>query len=187
MLQANKRIPQGAGLAQVLVQRAATVTLDWDLRQKSRFDCIDSEGRRVGVFLPRGTLLRGGDLLLTLDGTLLRVIAAPQSLLRITHCPEHGSPFDLLRAAYHLGNRHVPIELQPDQLKIEPDHVLADMLVQMGLVVEAVEDAFEPEAGAYGEHATMGHSHGHGGHSHGHHHHGPDGHENPDGGHEQAH
>ncbi len=171
MLQANKRIPQGAGLAPVLIQRAATVTLDWDLRQKSRFDCQDSQGRRVGVFLPRGTLLRGGDMLLTLDGTLLRVIAAPQSLLRITFCAGHGSPFDLLRAAYHLGNRHVPIELKPDHLKIEPDHVLADLLRQMGLTVEAVEQDFEPEAGAYGEHATTGHDHHqghghHGGHQH---------------------
>ena len=175
MLHASRRIPQGAGLAPVLLKRAPTLTLDWDLRQKSRFDCEDSEGRRVGVFLPRGTLLRGGDMLVTLDGSLLRVLAAPQPLLRITHCPEHGSPFDLLRAAYHLGNRHVPIELQPDHLKIEPDHVLADMLRQMHLIVTEACEAFEPEAGAYGEHATMGHSHGHephGAHDHSHDSHG---------------
>ncbi|MCX7251248.1 MAG: urease accessory protein UreE [Burkholderiales bacterium] len=172
MLHASKRIAQGAGLAPVLLQRAPTLTLDWDLRQKSRFDCEDSEGRRIGVFLPRGTLLRGDDMLVTLDGTLLRVVAASQPLLRITHCVEHGSPFDLLRAAYHLGNRHVPIELKPDHLKIEPDHVLADMLRQMHLIVAEACEAFEPEAGAYGEHATMGHDHGGGhhgsaaGHSH---------------------
>ncbi|MEY5099728.1 MAG: Urease accessory protein UreE [Pseudomonadota bacterium] len=179
MLQATKRIPQGAGLAPVLVRRAATLTLDWDQRQKSRFDCRDSEDRHIGVFLPRGTLLRGGDVLLALDGSLLRVIAAPQSVLRITHCAAHGSAFDLLRAAYHLGNRHVTIELQPDHLKIEPDHVLADMLRQMHLIVTEALEPFEPEAGAYGEHATMGHSHGHdhGGHGHGHHHHGPGGHQ----------
>ncbi|MEO0003095.1 MAG: hypothetical protein RLZZ22_787 [Pseudomonadota bacterium] len=164
MLHASKRIPQGAGLAPVLLQRAPTLTLDWDLRQKSRFDCEDSEGRRIGVFLPRGTLLRGDDMLVTLDGTLLRVVAAPQPLLRITHCAEHGSPFDLLRAAYHLGNRHVPIELKPDHLKIEPDHVLADMLRQMHLIVTEAREVFEPEAGAYGEHATMGHDHGGGAH-----------------------
>ena len=171
MLHASKRIAQGAGLAPVLLQRAATLTLDWDLRQKSRFDCEDSEGRRIGVFLPRGTLLRGDDMLVTLDGQLLRVVAAPQPLLRITHCPEHGSPFDLLRAAYHLGNRHVPIELKPDQLKIEPDHVLADMLRQMHLIVAEACEPFEPEAGAYGEHATMGHDHSHShepGHDHEH-------------------
>ena len=171
MLHASRRIPQGAGLAPVLLKRAPTLTLDWDLRQKSRFDCEDSEGRRIGVFLPRGTLLRGDDMLVTLDGSLLRVVAAPQPLLRITHCPAHGSPFDLLRAAYHLGNRHVPIELKPDHLKIEPDHVLADMLRQMHLIVAEACEAFEPEAGAYGEHATMGHSHGHephGAHDHSH-------------------
>lgn len=123
----------------------------------------------------RGTLLRGDDMLVTLDGSLLRVVAAPQPLLRITHCTEHGSPFDLLRAAYHLGNRHVPIELKPDHLKIEPDHVLADMLRQMHLIVAEACEAFEPEAGAYGEHATMGHSHGHephGAHDHSHDSHG---------------
>jgi urease accessory protein len=175
MLHASRRIPQGAGLAPVLLKRAPTLTLDWDLRQKSRFDCEDSEGRRIGVFLPRGTLLRGDDMLVTLDGSLLRVVAAPQPLLRITHCTEHGSPFDLLRAAYHLGNRHVPIELKPDHLKIEPDHVLADMLRQMHLIVAEACEAFEPEAGAYGEHATMGHSHGHephGAHDHSHDSHG---------------
>jgi len=171
MLQVSKRIPQGQGLAPVLIQRAATVTLDWDLRQKSRFDCTDSQGRHIGVFLPRGTLLRGGDLLLTTEGELLRVVAAPQSVLRITHCSQHGSPFDLLRAAYHLGNRHVPIELQPDHLKIEPDHVLADMLRQMHLTITQACEAFEPEAGAYGEHATMGHSHHGTSHSHVHNHH----------------
>ena len=170
MLQVSRRIPQGAGLAPVLIQRAATLTLDWDLRQKSRFDCLDSEGRRIGVFLPRGTLVRGGDMLLTLDGTLLRVIAAPQAVLRVTHDAERGSAFDLLRAAYHLGNRHVPIELKPDHLKIEPDHVLADLLRQLGLIVAEVIEPFEPEAGAYGEHATLGHSHhgSHHGHAHAH-------------------
>ena len=73
------------------------------------------------------------------------------------------------RQAYHLGNRHVPIELKPDHLKIEPDHVLADMLRSMHLIVVAVEEAFEPENGAYGSHEhshSGGHSHGHG-HSHG--------------------
>jgi urease accessory protein len=73
-------------------------------------------------------VVRGGDVLVAEDGSMVRVIAAPQPVLVITHCSEHGTPFDLLRAAYHLGNRHVPIELKPDHLKIEPDHVLADML-----------------------------------------------------------
>jgi urease accessory protein len=163
MLQISKLMPQGAGLASVLLKRAATVELDWDVRQKSRFDATDSTGRSVGVFLPRGTAVRGGDVLVAEDGSLIRVIAAPQAVLRITHCNKHGTPFDLIRAAYHLGNRHVPIELQPDHLKIEPDHVLADMLRAMHLIVNEVTEAFEPESGAYsgGGHAHAGHDHAH--------------------------
>jgi urease accessory protein len=171
MLEVSKRIARGAGLATVLVKRAATVELDWDVRQKSRFDATDSTGRKLGVFLPRGTVVRGGDVLLASDGSLIRVIAAPQAVLRITPCPEHGSPFDLIRAAYHLGNRHVQIELQSDHLKIEPDHVLAEMLRAMHLIVREVDEGFEPEAGAYaaGAHHHHGHDHEHHqGHSHDH-------------------
>ncbi len=169
MIICSKRMPQGQGLAKVLVQRAASITLDWDTRQKSRFDATDSTGRPLGVFLPRGTVVRGGDVLVAEDGSLVRVEAAPQSVLRITACAEHGSPFDLMRAAYHLGNRHVPIELKPDHLKIEPDHVLADLLRAMHMMVTEVQEPFEPEGGAYGDNAMMGHDHGHG-HSHGHDH-----------------
>lgn len=160
MLQISKLISQGQGLAPVLLKRAATVVLDWDVRQKSRFDAIDSTNRPLGIFLPRGTVVRGGDVLVAEDGSLIQVAAAQQAVLKITHCAKHGSPYDLIRAAYHLGNRHVPIELKPDHLKIEPDHVLADMLRAMHLTVTAVDEAFEPENGAY---ATGGHfgSHGH--------------------------
>ena len=192
MLQISKIIPQGAGLAPVLVKRASTIELDWDTRQKSRFDGVDSLGRQLGVFLPRGTLVRGGDLLVAEDSSMVRVIAAAQAVLRITACTSHGSPFDLTRAAYHLGNRHVPIELKPNHLKIEPDHVLADMLKAMHLIVNDVSEAFEPEGGAYsagrhlhadapvpasavakphvpGPDCNHGHDHGHD-HGHGHHH-----------------
>jgi len=165
MLQISKLMPQGAGLAPVLLKRAATVELDWDVRQKSRFDATDSTGRQLGVFLPRGTLVRGGDVLVAEDGSLIQVLAAPQAVLVITACSEHGSAFDLTRAAYHLGNRHVPIELQPDHLKIEPDHVLADMLCAMHLTVRDATEAFEPEGGAY---TSTGHSHGAGEHAHAH-------------------
>ena len=175
MLQASKLMLQGKGLALVLLKRAATIELDWDVRQKSRFDATDSSGRQLGVFLPRGTVVRGGDVLVAEDGSLIKVIAAPQSVLRITHCTQHGSPYDLIRAAYHLGNRHVPIELKPDHLKIEPDHVLADLLRAMHLIVNAVDEAFEPENGAYasGGHAlthSVNHADTHAGHDHSHHH-----------------
>ncbi len=181
MIHFSKLVRQGRGLAKPLLKRAATVNLDWDVRQKSRFETTHSLGQSIGVFLPRGTVIRGGDVLVGEDGSLLQVLAAPQPVLRITFDAQHGTPFDLTRAAYHLGNRHVPIELQTDHLKIEPDHVLADMLRAMHLTVVAVDEAFEPESGAYGD--LGGHAHGHGhehphahGHDHGHDHghvHGP--------------
>ncbi|WP_298831959.1 urease accessory protein UreE [uncultured Piscinibacter sp.] len=168
MLNLNKLIPGGRGLAGVLLKRAATVELDWDVRQKSRFDATDSLGRALGVFLPRGTVVRGGDVLVAEDGSLVRVLAAPQPVLRVAHCTQHGSPFDLLRAAYHLGNRHVQLELQADHLKLEPDHVLADLLRQMHLIVSEANEPFEPESGAYAAAAPAAHAHGHEhGHAHG--------------------
>jgi len=196
MLTVNKLLAQGHGLAPALVKRAAAVELDWDVRQKSRFDATDSQGRTLGVFLPRGTAVRGGDVLVAEDGSLIRVVAAPQPVLVVTHCTQHGTPFDLLRAAYHLGNRHVQLELKPDHLKLEPDHVLADMLRQMHLIVREAQEAFEPEGGAYAAggpahahahaHAHEAHDHGHG-HGHDHapkpHVHGPD----CDHGHDHAH
>ena len=181
MLTINKLIPQGRGLAPALVKRAARVELDWDVRQKSRFDATDSTGRALGVFLPRGTLVRGGDVLVAEDGSLIRVLAAPQPVLVVRHCADHGAPFDLLRAAYHLGNRHVQLQLAPDCLRFEPDHVLADMLRQMHLIVTEANEAFEPEGGAYGASPADGSGH--------HHDHDQHGHEHPHehtAGHEQA-
>jgi urease accessory protein len=158
MLTVNKLVPQGRGLASVLLKRAASVELDWDLRSKSRFEATDSAGRRLGVFLQRGQVLRGGDVLVAEDGSLVQVVAKPQPVLVVRHCAEHGSPFDLLRAAYHLGNRHVPLELQSDRLQLEPDHVLADLLRQMHLIVSEAQAPFEPESGAYASGAP-GHAH----------------------------
>ncbi|MFT7772415.1 urease accessory protein UreE [Roseateles sp.] len=175
MIHATKRIAGGAGLAAVLVKRAPTLELDWDTRSKSRFSATDSTGREIGVVLPRGTNLRGGDVLVAEDGTLLRVVAAAQAVQQVRFCAEHGQPFDLLRAAYHLGNRHVPLELQPDLLQFEPDPVLADMLRRQHLIVTEARAAFEPEGGAYGEGSGHGHHHGHDhGHHEGHEHHGHD-------------
>jgi len=179
MLSVNKIMAQGRGLAGALLKRAPTVDLDWDVRQKSRFEAIDSSGRRLGVFLPRGTLVRGGDVLVAEDGSLVVVRAAPQPVLVVRHCSHHGSPSDLLRAAYHLGNRHVAVELKPDHLKFEPDHVLGEMLQRLHLIVSEEVVPFEPEGGAYqAAHAAHddhpashdhGHDHGHGhGHGHGH-------------------
>ncbi|HVZ45107.1 MAG TPA: urease accessory protein UreE [Ramlibacter sp.] len=178
MIHVTKLLPQGRGLASALLKRAACVELDWDVRQKSRFDATDSEGRTLGVFLARGTVVRGGDVLVAEDGSLVRVVAAAQPVMIVTHVGDCGTPFDLVRAAYHLGNRHVPVELKADHLKIEPDHVLADMLRNLHLVVNETRAPFEPEGGAYGTHGTHDHGHSHGDHGHdhdhdhgGHHHH----------------
>lgn len=175
MLHVNKRLSQGRGLAPALLRRAATIELDWDTRSKSRFDATDSAGRHLGVFLPRGQVLRGGDVLVAEDGSLVRVIAAPQAVLRVTTCPEHGTALDLPRAAYHLGNRHVALEVQPNHLQLEPDPVLASMLKSMHLIVNEISAPFEPESGAY-ERAAPAHGHEHE-HDHDHddghaHHHG---------------
>ncbi|WP_395702966.1 urease accessory protein UreE [Aquabacterium sp.] len=191
MLTINKLISQGRGLAAVLLKRAPSIELDWDLRQKSRFEATDSSGRQLGVFLPRGTVVRGGDVLVAEDGSLVRVQAAPQPVLVVRHCSEHGTPFDLLRAAYHLGNRHVQLELKPDHLKLEPDHVLAALLRQQHLIVTEANEPFEPEGGAYAsgghDHAHAHHDHGHAhdhGHGHGHDHHDHDHDHDHDHGHE---
>ena len=175
LLVASKLIAAGRGLAPALVRRAATVELDWDTRQKSRFEATDSTGRRVAVFLARGRIVRGGDVLVAEDGSLIAVKAAAQAILVVTVAAT-GAPIDLLRAAYHLGNRHVPLEVRADRVQLEPDHVLAELLTRMGLQVEASSGPFEPEAGAYdtasaGHHhaAETGHDHNHD-HGHGHDH-----------------
>ncbi len=169
MLTVNKLIPQARGLAPVLVKRAPTLALDWDTRQKSRFDAEDGSGRQLAVFLPRGSVVRGGDVLLVEDGSFVLVQAAPQPVMVVRPCAEHGQPADLLRAAYHLGNRHVAVDLRADRLQFEPDHVLAEMLRRQHLTVTEETAGFEPEGGAY---QGGGHDHqDHHDHDHGHAHH----------------
>jgi len=167
----NKLIPQGQGLSAVLIKRGTHVELDWDTRQKSRFEALDSAGHALGVFLPRGAVVRGGDVLVAEDGALVRVVAKPQPVLTVRAAQaSQGSPLALLRAAYHLGNRHVALEVHADRLQLEPDHVLADMLRQMHLEVVEQLAPFEPEGGAYASTADAhGHTHGHAhDHDHGH-------------------
>jgi urease accessory protein len=147
----DKRL--NAKLAPVLVKRAPTLTLPYDARCRSRFAATLDTGEEVGVVLPRGTVLRDGDMLVADDGGLVRVIAAAESVLRV-RAPER---LTLTRAAYHLGNRHTPVEVGADELKLEADPVLEDMLKRLGAQVERVQLPFQPEAGAYGG----GHRHGH--------------------------
>jgi len=159
----SKLIGAGRGLAAALVRRASVVALDWDTRQKSRFEALDSAGRRLAVFLPRGRIVRGGDVLVGEDGSLIRVEALAQPILVVT-APAGGdaasASLALAKAAYHLGNRHVPLEVRADRLVLEPDHVLAELLARMGLDVATTSGAFEPEPGAYDTAGTgRGHAH----------------------------
>lgn len=140
-------------LAPVLVKRAPTLTLAFDARCKSRLAATLDSGEEVALLLPRGTVLRDGDVLVADDGGLVRVVAAPESVLYV----RAKDVLTLTRAAYHLGNRHTPVEVGADYLKLEYDPVLADMLKRLGASVDQVEMPFQPETGAYGG----GHRHGH--------------------------
>ena len=155
------RVIQGKGLAPVLLKRAAAVSLSWDVRQKSRFHATDDHGKALAVSLPRGQVIRGGDVLVGEGNELLRVLAASQPLMQVKPCALHGTAFDLVREAYHLGNRHVSLQLTPHALYLEHDPVLQDMLLRMHLDVTLLDAAFEPESGAYAASSAHGHAHGH--------------------------
>lgn len=140
----------------------ATLTLPLELRVRARLRVNLDDGREAGLFLDRGPIMRGGDLLAAEDGTVVRVRAAeePVSVVRT------GDPLLLSRACYHLGNRHTPLQILEGELRYQHDHVLDDMLRGFGLQPQFAELPFEPEPGAYGEHGS-GHAHEHG-HAHGH-------------------
>ncbi|MDH0301500.1 MULTISPECIES: urease accessory protein UreE [unclassified Pseudomonas] len=133
-----------------------TVTLSVDSRIKSRLRVTLDDGRDAGLMLERGHLLRGGELLSDAEGQhVIQVLAAPE-VVSTVRC---GDPHLLARAAYHLGNRHVPLQIEPQLLRYQHDHVLDDMVRGLGLEVAAEQAPFEPEAGAY---QSASHSHGHG-------------------------
>lgn len=146
----------------------ASLTLPIDVRVKSRIKVTLNDGREAGLLLPRGLLLRGGDVLSNEDGSeFVQIIAADEGV-SVVHCDD---PFTLAKACYHLGNRHVPLQIMPGELRYHHDHVLDDMLRQFGLQVSFAHLPFEPEAGAYAS-ESHGHAHGHH-HDSGHdHHHG---------------
>lgn len=129
--------------------------LTYEARSKSRLRCFAASGEEVGLFLERGQPpLADGDCLEARDGRLVRVVARSERLLHVT-C---ASPLELTRAAYHLGNRHVALQVGDGWLRLLDDYVLKAMLEQLGATVEAIEAPFQPEHGAYG-----------GGHHHSHH------------------
>lgn len=155
-------------LQQLKVQKEAGnyLSLDFDTRQRSRFKANTQAGTTVGVDLPRTETLKSGCMLADANSNLMQVFAADQSLTQVKAL---GNGFLLMKAAYHLGNRHVPLMITPSALFFEPDHVLSDMLIRLGVHVEDVHGPFEPETGAYQSgHADGGHSHDNQSHSHSH-------------------
>jgi urease accessory protein len=130
---------------------ADILELPFDMRCKSRLRTQLVSGEEIGLFLPPGTVLRGGTKLEGNDGRVVAVVAAKESLMEV----RTENPLLLARAAYHLGNRHVAVQVEGNSLRLQPDHVLRQMLVGLGLVVGDIEAPFEPEAGAY----SHGHQH----------------------------
>lgn len=131
------------------------LVLTFDQRCKSRLRTKLKTGEDVGLFLERGTLLRGGDKLLGGDGRVVEVIAAPEQLMEA----RSDDPLLVTRAAYHLGNRHLALDIRSGVLRFAADHVIGEMVSGLGLTVETVSAAFEPESGAYGNHGSHTHAH----------------------------
>ena len=121
------------------------LVLPFESRQKSRLRTALVSGEELGLFLDRGEVLRDGDFLLAEDGRAVRVIAKPERVLDIV-C---AGPEALARVAYHLGNRHVPVQVGARWLRIADDHVLRQMVQGLGATVVAREVPFQPEPGAY--------------------------------------
>jgi urease accessory protein len=155
---------------------AATVTLTYDQRCKSRQRLQLDDGSEVALLLERGTVLADGHRLRADDGTVIAVKAAPETLSAV----RTGDALALARAAYHLGNRHVPLQITPGDLRYQHDHVLDEMVAALGLAVVVVTAPFQPEGGAYARgqehehrpaiesHGQEPHGHGHRGHGHRH-------------------
>jgi urease accessory protein len=117
--------------------------LPYELRQKSRLRARLASGEEVGLMLARGTVMRGGDVVKTTDGREVEIVAAKEKLL-------HIESDQLARVAYHLGNRHVPVQIGAGFVRIAEDHVLEELARKLGARVSHIEAPFEPEAGAYG-------------------------------------
>jgi urease accessory protein len=135
------------------------LVLPFQLRTKSRLRTALDDGEEVAIVLNRGSVLRGGELLLAADGRVVKVVAAPEVVSTVTST----DPLALMRAAYHLGNRHVALQIGPQCLRYQHDHVLDEMVCGLGLKVKVEQAPFEPEAGAYGGHSHLA---PHGSHAH---------------------
>ena len=124
----------------------ASVTLRLDQRVRSRLHVLLDDGREAGIFLRRGERMSDGDLLMDDGGLVVQVKAAPERVSSVNS----RDPHLLARACYHLGNRHVALQIEPQRLRYLHDHVLDEMVRGLGLTVIAEDAPFEPEPGAYG-------------------------------------
>ncbi|ARP94414.1 hypothetical protein [Bordetella genomosp. 13] len=174
MIHIEKVLGDEAGLAPVLRRRAVSLTLPFEDRCRHQLTVKLDDGREAELSMPEGTVLHDGAIVVATDGTLVRITAAVQRLLRATG----AEPGALLRAAYQLGQYHVPVQVQGDALLAPDDEGVHGLLRHLGLQAEHVEAAFDPERETYegpGDDHEHDHSHGHGhaGHQHGGHVHGP--------------
>ena len=159
MIRASSVLPAGSWS-----DPADEVLIDFDRRHRRRIVLTTEAGREVLIDFAQAVRLRDGDGLALEGGGVVRVRARPEPLLEI-HAHDDS---ELVRIAWHLGNRHLPVQLLGDRIRIRADHVIKDMVEGLGGHVEAVEAPFDPEAGAYAPGA--GHHHHDDDHDHGHHH-----------------
>src|SRR5579862_6209312 len=165
-------------------QPADTVVLDFDDRHRRRMAMTGTRGLEFLLDLENAVALRGGDALVLEDGRLVEVVAAPEPLLEI----KGADPHHLIRVGWHLGNRHLPTQIMPKGLRIRRDHVIEAMVKGLGAKVIEIEAPFDPEGGAYAEHAhAEAHAHAHAGHDHAHSHAHAHSHHHHDHGHDHHH
>jgi urease accessory protein len=143
VLNITRKLPAAESPADV------TLVLPFQLRNKSRLRTTLPNGEEVGLILERGSILRGGDLLLAEDGRIVQVVAEPETVSTV----RASEPVALCRASYHLGNRHVALQIGDGWVRYQHDHVLDEMVRGLGLDVSVEQAPFEPEAGAYGGHS----------------------------------
>ena len=149
-MRAHQVVPPGSWVAE---EERDQVVLDWDHRHRRRIALTTEAGDELLLDLPDAVRLRDGEGLLLEGGGVVRVVAAEERLLEI----QADDPDQLIRIAWHLGNRHLPVQLVPGAIRIRADHVIADMIRQLGGSARETDAPFDPEAGAY----ASGHGHGH--------------------------
>jgi len=167
MLIIKKLLPQGVGLAPALIKRAGVLSLPLAHRQHHEANLSNGEGLELGLRLAPGSMLRGGDVLVAEDGSLMRVEAAPEHLLVVRPNAANGQLSDLLRLAHQLGEMHVHMQAHADCLRVSGDAELAQWLERQGFALTPELAPFDPPALLSQTPEVAAHQHAHGGHVHG--------------------